>query len=137
MNKFEQVSSDDHQMPVGGRSHVSYLGGRGRSHFCFLGRWGSGVMKRGSGRRYPCPNASWVNFTYGPPLNRMTDRRMSKHYLPATSFADGNYMLTIIIFFVFVTSHILRNNCYSVGTQQCLRTLNRKIHTQFLRCGQD
>ena len=27
-----------------------------------------------------------------PPVNRMTDRQVSKHYLPITSFVDGKYL---------------------------------------------
>ena len=31
-----------------------------------------------------------------PPVDRMTDKRLRKHYLPATSFADGNKTKTTL-----------------------------------------
>ena len=91
VNKFEQVSSDDHQMSVvgggemlgtqvlgpGGRypgpiSGGGGMGGRYLSPMSVegamggrLGEEGEGVSThiKGEGRGYPCPNASWVMVT--------------------------------------------------------------------------
>ena len=61
INKFEEVSSDDHQMSVavegeGPMSGIQGVGEGGSSHVWYLarGKWG------------PCPNASWVMVTWGP-----------------------------------------------------------------------
>ena len=57
MNKFEQVSSDGHQMSGRGCPHVPCVEGVGLGVPCTL--------------RF---NPSWVMVTWGPPpLNRMTD----------------------------------------------------------------
>ena len=82
MNKFEQVSSDGHQMSLlGGRGEgvpMSHVGG---------GRFG-GLELGGGGFHAPCPgeggrprglctlrsNASWVMVTWGP-LCEQNDRQ--------------------------------------------------------------
>ena len=41
------------------------------------------------------PRGVWIPACTGadtPPVNRMTDRQVCKHYLSATSFADGYYV---------------------------------------------
>ena len=71
MNKFEQVSSEGHQMSLEGGQDQGY------PHVSCLE--GGVPMSRGE----PCTVRS--NASRG-----MTDRHVSKHYLPATSLAGGN-----------------------------------------------
>ena len=82
VNEFEQVSSDDHQMPD--------VGGGGRSPGLMLWGWSPARSDalRGRGSTLPC-NLSHDTCDLPTPLP-WTDRCRWKHYLPATSFTGGN-----------------------------------------------
>ena len=84
MNKFEQVSSDHHQISVAGELPGLMSKGGGVPYLTLL----RGVV----GVRYP---TMWAT---PPAANLWTDRRLWKHYLPAKIFAGGKkhkYFYTI------------------------------------------
>ena len=60
---------------------------------CVSESWGcpGGVCDQGGVTRGVCDQVMYTPQTQGqtPPMNRMTDRQVKKHYLPATSFAGG------------------------------------------------
>ena len=77
MNKFEQVSSDDHKMSLAGGRARTNVGARPR-----VGARGS----VGGGPSTVSSNASWVMVAWESfPLDRMTDRDDRKLYLTVTS----------------------------------------------------
>ena len=81
VNKFEQVFSDDHQMSV--------AGGGGSSSGLMLGEGGRspGLMFRRVSYHVTYP---MMHVTYQLIAPLWTDGCLWKHYLPATSFVDGN-----------------------------------------------
>ena len=89
-----QVSSDDHQMPVVEGGGISGIWRRGRSYVRHggVGPNSSRVMVTWEPLPLPLPYLP-VSLTLPLPLNRMTDRYLWKHYLPATPFADINTKL--------------------------------------------
>ena len=80
--QFEQVSSDDHQISVaGGRPHVWYWGGGGRSHVRY--RRGVDPMSGIQGRWVPMSQ-----YIKGIPPEQ-NDRQTSVKILPSRSFVRG------------------------------------------------
>ena len=69
VNKFEQVSSDGHQMSLAGGA---WAVGSLSNEVQYLRAGGPGAMRS---------NASWLMVTYDT-VDRMTDRHDWKHYLP-------------------------------------------------------
>ena len=94
MNKFEQISSEDHQMSLaGGQSQA-----QGCQVWCQLeGGWEHGCGQRrfpglifGGRGLYSEVQCIMSNDHIGTPVNRQTNRHKWKHYLLATSSAGGN-----------------------------------------------
>ena len=81
INKFEQVSSDCHQMSLAGGpiSDIFWLGvgsdvrvrAEGSWVPCLMSRWGEDRARR-VGNYTVKSNASWLMVTWGPPINRQT-----------------------------------------------------------------
>ena len=83
MNKFEQVSSYDHQVSLrgGGQTHIWRRPGLGVEVTCLEGGGVSG----------PCTvryNESWVMVTLGPPCEQ-NDGQTRLKTLPSRNFVDG------------------------------------------------
>ena len=89
MKKFEQVTSDGHQISLAG-GHVPYLRAAWGSPFPMSG---GGQGRRGPIQWGPMHQGQW---SHGDPTplyrttDRQTDRHYWKHYLPATLLAGAN-----------------------------------------------
>ena len=102
MNKFEQVSSDDHQMSLAEDwDKEARAGASGSSVWCVGGRAREsqvscqGDEARARGLCTVRSNTSWIMVTWGTPL--WTNRQEWTHYLPGTSLTGGKYTAFITI----------------------------------------